>query len=1127
MAINKNTVMKEAQKFAAKGLFDKAIAEWKKLLQESPNDANIFNTIGDLCMKKDARADACDSYKKAADSLALDGFTSKAIALYKKVLNIDPKRIEVHLALGDLNAEKGLSGNALESYKIVADYYLQRKEMIKALAIYQKMADLNATNVSFRIKLGDMYAKENMISEASKAYLCAADVHLEKKEFKDARQLFEKVLSVDPGNMTVYHKAGIVYFEEGKFSEACKALKRAFENDPSNKEVADRYLDSLSKAGKEPEAEQVIRKLLEDDPARTDQREKLVSLYLAKNEQNKALDEVVTLAEAKTAAGDSNAAEMILKKFVADAPEYIPGRKQLGDLYRSLGRAQAAAAIYLQAAELLLETGDQGGAKTFLTLAVELSPDLEEAREHLDRLEATSHAVPPPEPAFEQMSPPSELEPAYEEPAPTPAAEPSALEESPAITEAFAEIDVLVKYGLTAKALEQLEMLAAKFPDSLLVHMRLQDLYRDQGNVSKAVEHALVLADLYSRNNLTDQSESVLNTALSIDPTNAALLAKLGKAPVPSEAFPTNTGQIAAKELALETPAPAEPFLFSSEPPEVPSPELPPTTKETPDFDLPPPLDEIAFEGLDAGMPPLEEEEPGVTEELNAGTSLPQEQWTAAAEELDAEIFPLDEEPVAVEGLDAETAPLQDEPAAAEELDAEISPLDEEPVAVEGLDAETAPLQDEPAAAELGSFGEPSTIGIREEPVAEVRTPPDTDQQQLADVPPDTGEIWAEAEFYFQQGLFDEAKKHYARIVQLNPGERRAIERLAELSREEEQSLEFSKLADAVEELESAADTEAEGQELPLSISDEDAVRSLMQEISQLNKQEKPATPPNPPTGEEPLSPRQFKQSADKKAGAPVTPAAVDAGAVERPSAPDEDFFDLGEELARESKRGPALASEQASEDFFDLAAELRDELSAVAVPERAAGSSEEQSLDEIFEDFKRGVEQQSVKEDVDTHYNLGVAYKEMGLLDDAITEFILTHKEEPKFIQSRYMLGLCYMEKGEYQNATVEIQNALHFAESLREGGQDTLGMHYDLGLAYQGAGNLNNAISEFQIVHALDPGYRDTSTKLKELQQGDFISLDQLKDDIEREISSKFLKEGERIEREERNRKNEKVRN
>ena len=160
MAIDKNAVIKEAQKFAAKGQFDKAIAEWKKLVKESPNDANIFNTIGDLCLKKDAKADAVDAYKKAADILAADGFTSKAIALYKKVLNIDPKKMEAHLALADLNAEKGLTGNALESYKLVADHYKQHQEMSKALGIYQKMADLNPSNSAFRLKLADMYAKE-------------------------------------------------------------------------------------------------------------------------------------------------------------------------------------------------------------------------------------------------------------------------------------------------------------------------------------------------------------------------------------------------------------------------------------------------------------------------------------------------------------------------------------------------------------------------------------------------------------------------------------------------------------------------------------------------------------------------------------------------------------------------------------------------------------------------------------------------------------------------------------------------------------------------------------------------------------------------------------------------------
>jgi tetratricopeptide (TPR) repeat protein len=380
----------------------------------------------------------------------------------------------------------------------------------------------------------------------------------------------------------------------------------------------------------------------------------------------------------------------------------------------------------------------------------------------------------------------------------------------------------------------------------------------------------------------------------------------------------------------------------------------------------------------------------------------------------------------------------------------------------------------------------------------------------------DIGDIWAEAEFYFQQGLFDEAKKHYAKIIEVAPGEKRAIDRLGEITREEEETREFSKLADAVEELEEAAPSVvAAADEQPLSSSDEEAVRSLMQQISDLKRQ--PDAPPSIPTSAEPFR-------SPKRPAAPVFEPAEPAAA-ERSL--EDEFFDLGEELKKDTRQ-PAGKAAESSDDFFDLAAELRDELSGATVPARPSGQAEEQSLDEIFEEFKRGVEKQTVKEDVDTHYNLGVAYKEMGLLDDAVSEFIMTPEDEPKYFQSRYMLGLCYMEKGEYQNAAVEIQNALSYMEVQGIDDDETgLSMHYDLGLAYQGAGNINSAISEFQIVHALDSGYRDIATKLKELQQGDFISLDQLKDDIEREISSKFLVEGERIEREEKTRKNERVRN
>jgi tetratricopeptide (TPR) repeat protein len=162
MAIDKNAIAKEAQKYAAKGQFDRAIAEWKKVVKESPNDPNIFNTIGDLCLKKDSKKEAVEAYKRAGDLLADDGFDSKAIALYKKVLNIDPSQIDVHIVLGDMNAKKGLIGNALENYKFVFSHYTKNKQTAKSLDILQKMADMKPADIALRLKLADMYTKEGM-----------------------------------------------------------------------------------------------------------------------------------------------------------------------------------------------------------------------------------------------------------------------------------------------------------------------------------------------------------------------------------------------------------------------------------------------------------------------------------------------------------------------------------------------------------------------------------------------------------------------------------------------------------------------------------------------------------------------------------------------------------------------------------------------------------------------------------------------------------------------------------------------------------------------------------------------------------------------------------------------------
>ena len=1009
MAVDRNAVIREAQKLASKGQFDKAIAEWRKLVKESPNDANIFNTIGDLCLKKNAKSDAVDAYKRAADILAEDGFTSKAIALYKKVLNIDPSKIEVHLALGDMNADKGLTGNALESYKVVADHYKKQNNMAKALGIYQKMADLNPANVAFRLKLAEMYVKEGLKNEAVKAFLDAADQHIAKDAFQDARQLFEKVLSLEPNNIGVYHKAGIVYFKEGKYAESCKALRPVFEADPGNDELANLYLDALAKAGRAGDAEEVYRKLLSQDPARSEFRSKLYQVYLDKKDYDKALTEAVVLAEQKADAMDFEGAAELLKGFLDVTHDPVAGAGALADLFSKHGRASDGARELLQAADALIARGSTDDAREVLARAGDLAPDLDEIRE---KRESLSGDAEPERPAPDRGPGPSE-EPAEfieeldgeEPPAPVPSPGAGRGAEDPALAEALTEVDVLIKYGLGAKAVEQLEGIVRKYPDHASVRERLLDLYRGQKNTGKAVVQALLLAELHEKRGRMEESRSVLLAALDLAPGNEQIMAKLGLAAAEDEA----PEDIEAIET-IEEPEALEPIEA---------------------------VPELAVPELELGPPAY-----GEVEEL----AIPDT-------DLDGEVE---------EGaFGAETDREETEEEAPRPRD------------------HRAGAQRFPAAFDAAPAVPQSSAGA---PLTET----------------DIAELWAEAEFYYQQGLFDEARKHYEQVLELRPGDKRAMERLVELAREKEEYQEFSRLAEAVEGLESMVGAGPDEAEEIVTGSDVASIKSLMQEISHMRKgkAEAPAAP------------------------APVVPAGRESAAAA--SEPEESFADLGRELtgSRTRSAAPQAAGAGGPEDFFDLAAELRDELS-VAPARPTPATAHEQSLDEIFEEFKKGVEAHEKKEDEDTHYNLGVAYREMGLLDDAISEFNMTSEGEPKFIQSRYMLGLCYLEKEDYETAITEIQNALGYSYSFGEASEERIGMHYDLGLAFQGVGNHASALEEMQKVLTLDPTYREVETKVQELQQGDLISMDSIKEDIEKEISFKFLEEGARIEREEKTKK------
>jgi tetratricopeptide (TPR) repeat protein len=126
-------------------------------------------------------------------------------------------------------------------------------------------------------------------------------------------------------------------------------------------------------------------------------------------------------------------------------------------------------------------------------------------------------------------------------------------------------------------------------------------------------------------------------------------------------------------------------------------------------------------------------------------------------------------------------------------------------------------------------------------------------------------------------------------------------------------------------------------------------------------------------------------------------------------------------------------------------------------------------------------VEQQLDSEDYDTHYNLGIAYKEMGLIDEAIGEFQLASKDPKRAVECSSMLGLCFLEKGMPQLAIKWYRKGLEMPEIIPE---EHVGLLYDLASAYVEVGDTDNAQKAFVEVYGLNSNYRDIVNRIKQLE-------------------------------------------
>src|SRR5438876_6879869 len=141
MAINKNKVMEAAQKLVEKGQTDKAIKEYLKVVQEDPKDVRVWLKIGDLYAKKGAKSEATETYMKVAQFYSEQGFYLKAVAVYKQILKIDGRLIDVNLKLADVYRQLGLLSDAMQQYELVAAFYHREGKTKEALKTIKDLVE--------------------------------------------------------------------------------------------------------------------------------------------------------------------------------------------------------------------------------------------------------------------------------------------------------------------------------------------------------------------------------------------------------------------------------------------------------------------------------------------------------------------------------------------------------------------------------------------------------------------------------------------------------------------------------------------------------------------------------------------------------------------------------------------------------------------------------------------------------------------------------------------------------------------------------------------------------------------------------------------------------------------------
>ena len=989
MALNKRKTLEAARKYAQKGAKAKALREYNKLLKEGARDTKLLLEVGDAYRRWGQNEDAIAQYGKVADQYRQDGFDARAVAVFKQILNLDPKKYPAYVSLSELYQRMGLDSEAVGALQTAADGYHKEGRKAEALDLLRQMAALDPTNTTSRLKVAELLRQEGMESEAVDEYRAV----IEELEGQQDRYLLvtvlERLLEVKPDNIDALTRLVRCFIETSEFQRA----------DP----LAVRALNVKA-----------------DIP----QYELLMDLYVQMGDEAKLADATRGLAAVYRDRGDDERARELTQRLPVDelgsssrlavdvSEVYEPdlGEDELledDDDFLSLDGDDSDLGVASDALDFSLTKDD--------TPALKL--DSEEEADSLDLgNEPAPATVPEPEPESE-----AEL--------PLPEGEPDQL---------LAEASVYLRYGKRDQAIARLKGILVQVSDHRAALEKLGEAYVDDGQTSEAVAVWMRAAKQMIASGDAEALSALKDRISTLDPAVAAQLGEFAAVGAPS----TTNEAPSMVELDLDIEIDLDDAIAPGAGDD--ASDALGFGAETDDFEI-----ELDDESITFGDPPVNE--------------TPEAENTSAASEKTADPTT----PDFGDGAEFEFEVGDDGLSLYEETDTG------DDVCV-GFDSESEGLT-EPSTGSSAGQSTTTAACISEE--------------------------LEEAEFYIAQLMYDEAERLLKRILDVVPSHPTALLRMGEVaaarsgepdeavsqaqsgsSAERTTVFEVSTRFDDEDTLFATSscvvdDDEMSGFDIDVDVDfseDEDTV--AVEEAPGLELDDVEIDFDDDVTADEIAGEAEEAEASKLEVAAEPTPEPI--------------------EVEKASDIDPAVAEVAASEpapmdagESFDLREALADVLTeydgSTAAPRADSGflSTVEDGFESIFSDFKKGVSATLEVGDFDTRYDLGIAYREMGLFEDAIGEFRVCLESPTRRFDSAYLMGLCARDLGRFADSVNHLKQALALPDLSEE---RMAGVYFDLSIAEELAGNLDRACSSVRRVIELEADFPGAAARLTALESG-----------------------------------------